>query len=217
MKKLVTILTIMIVLVGAVFADPEATLNITAMLTAQVPSFKMAITSDSSVTSAAAVYSDSANGPTTANSTLSTASVNSLIAESGTVTVNVSLSQVENARLTGTGASYILSVVASDLILQSNGANVASPTIFQKFTVVDSTPAITRASETLTTLVNSNPVQVATISAVDNELTVSYEGFVAASTNNPVQLGTFSASWNANESAAAGDYKATITLSISST
>ena len=216
MKKLVTILTMMIVLVCAVFADPEVSLNITAMLTAQVPSFRMAIASDTNVTSAAAVYSDSTIGASTANSTLSNTSLNSLIASSETVSVDIALSQVANARLTGTGVSYVLSVEATDLILQSNGADVANPTATEKFTVADTTPAITRASETLTTTVNSVPITVATITASDNALTIAYSGFVAASTANPRDLGSFTVSWNANESAVAGNYKAAITLFVSS-
>ena len=218
MRKLIAILAVVIVLVGTVFAaDPQATLNIPATLTAQNPSFKMAITSASTVTGAAEVFSDSEVGATSANSALTDASIQALLADSGTVSIDISLSQVANARLTGTGAAYTLRVEVTDLILQSNGSDVSdNPAAYQKFTVVDDTPAITRASETLTTLVNSNPVQVATLTASNNTLTVSYQGFVAASTNNPVPLGTFSATWNANKSASAGDYKATVKLFITS-
>ena len=221
MKKLIAILTIAIVLVGAVFAtDPDASITITANVASQTPSFKMSITSDTTITGAAVVYTDPtvvAGGSATATSALASGSVTTLLGASGSLSVAFSLQQVAPARLTGTGASYKLKVEATDLILQGTNGDVASPTTQQKFGVVDDTPDVTRASETLTTTVNSNAVTVANLSHSGNELTVVYNGFVDASTTAPKNLGTFSVSWNANQSAVPGDYKATIKLFVSAT
>lgn len=214
MKKLIAILTVMIVLVCSVFADIQTSLDLHIMLTAQVPSFRLSITSDTDVTSAA--YLDSSNSGTSPSSALSSGSLETLLSSSGQVTVSFSLSQITNARLTGSHASrYLISVEATDLILQVNGADVENPDSFQKFSVVNESPDIYIASENLITTSNSEDFTVAEISSSDNELTVEYLGFVAASSNNPRSLGTFSVSWNANEDAIPGEYKAAIKLLIS--
>ena len=213
MKKLIAILTVMIVLVCSVFADIQTSLDLHIMLTAQVPSFRLSITSDTDVTSAASLDSGSGTSPSSA---LSAGSLETLLSSSGQVTVSFSLSQITNARLTGSHAStYTLSIEATDLILQDNGADVEDPDDFQIFPVDNKNPDIYIASETLITTSNSEDFTVAAISSLDNELTVEYLGFVAASSNNPRSLGTFSVSWNANEDAIPGEYKAAIKLLIS--
>ena len=213
MKKLIAILTVMIVLVCSVCADIQTSLDLHIMLTAQVPSFRLSITSDTDVTSAASLDSGSGTSPSSA---LSAGSLETLLSSSGQVTVSFSLSQITNARLTGSHAStYTLSIEATDLILQDNGADVEDPDDFQIFPVDNKNPDIYIASETLITTSNSEDFTVARISSSDNELTVEYLGFVAASSNNPRSLGNFSVSWSANEDAIPGEYKAAIKLLIS--
>ena len=120
MKKLITILMVMIVLVCSVYADIQTSLDLYILLTAQVPSFRLSITSDTDVTSAASLDSGSGASPSSA---LSASSLETLLSSSGQVTVNFALSQITNARLTGSHAStYTLSVETTDLILQVNGA-----------------------------------------------------------------------------------------------
>lgn len=213
MKKLITIFTVLIVLVCSVCADIQTSLDLHILLTAQVPSFRLSITSDTDVTSAASLDSGSGASPSSA---LSASSLETLLSSSGQVTVNFALSQITNARLTGSHAStYTLSVETTDLILQVNGADVENPDSSQKFSVVNENPDIYIASETLITTSNSEDFTVARISSSDNELTVEYLGFVAASSNNPRSLGNFSVSWSANEDAIPGEYKAAIKLLIS--
>ena len=213
MKKLITIFTVLFVLVCSVCADIQTSLDLHILLTAQVPSFRLSITSDTDVTSAASLDSGSGASPSSA---LSASSLETLLSSSGQVTVNFALSQITNARLTGSHAStYTLSVETTDLILQVNGADVENPDSSQKFSVVNENPDIYIASETLITTSNSEDFTVARISSSDNELTVEYLGFVAASSNNPRSLGNFSVSWSANEDAIPGEYKAAIKLLIS--
>ena len=208
MKKIAAILTIMIILAGSIFADNlEKSFNVTIMLSAQVPSFKLGIASDSSVASAGAYYSDPANASSNASSSLSNESIANLLLPNETVEVSFSLRQVANSRLTGTDASYTLSVEAT----------VSNPTSYQMFAVDVEEPAISLVRDTLTTTVNNQPVIVANLSSYGNELTIEYDGFVAASINKPVALGTFSVIWHSNEDAVPGDYKASIKLTVSTT
>ncbi len=127
MKKLITILTIMIVLVGAVFAvDPSATragsagtaaIDVTAQVTATYPIYKLVVSGGagdaSSVVAPANQYAFNVV-PDPALTPAAITDVSGLIVADGSAVVTFHVNQISNSRCT---ASYRLSVAASDLVL----------------------------------------------------------------------------------------------------
>lgn len=228
MKKLITILAILVVLVGTVFAtDPapqsgSAVIDITATIEEVTPFFVLRLTKDDAVKSAA-TSEVKASSPTHGESGLSEASIEALSAGTA-VTVSFDIFQRTMARLSSNATlnhSYTFTITATDLILQVNSANVSSPANNQKFGVVQAHPAVNAletnaaAAQTITQTQGQTAITTATVTgsaAGTGTLGVVYDGMVPASTI----LGNFQVSWNGNIAAVPGDYKATVTMEVTS-
>ena len=262
MKKLITVLAILVVLVGAVFAansneakkaEGTAKININAKVPETIPQFSLAIGSaegDASAASAVVqkgqwvddetkpiyaiendptsqrigyekkyeavtVYS-AANG-NIASSELSEAAVKALTgngAAAGDITVSFAISQVGKANLKG---GYEISVTATDLDLVTfsdgtpRGTTALIPAT-QRF-VVDGKTAET--DTTMAPAVSSVAASVVDGRALSDgaKLTVTYDGSAQVA---EAEIGTFNVTWKSNTSAVAGDYQATVVMTVAS-
>lgn len=238
MKKLITILTIMIVLVGAVFAanTPEAqrangtaAIDITAKVPEAVPQFQLIITSSSDVVGEAnadinlGTVNQGQVTPGEAASdeaALSLASVKALTGNgvaAADVEVAFAINQITNANLK---AAYDITITATnmDIVKLSDGTEFTSASqgfdpAKHRFTV-DVTQNTTMGATPTITIgsagASSTPGLGIAVSA--NVLTATYDGKNQVAATK--QLGTFSVKWNKNINAVAGDYKATVTMVV---
>ncbi len=221
MKKLITILAIMIVLVGAVFAsdpgykptdqpastkssgDGDAIINVTATIGSEWPKFQLA------TKTGAAVVPSAVGG--NADAALSSANISALTeADSGSVTVTFGINQISDSRTTD---SYTLTVTATNLVLvQPLGGDViawntavATEDVTRRFVTTTPDPTISKKTVDNITMDDS----------VDGTLAVEYNGKkVKAGVSAPLDLATFDVSWTKNTNAQAGDYKSVITLHV---
>ena len=204
MKKLITILAILTVLVGAIFADPaNHTIKLTVTIAEDVPSYILKATAGATTASAAAGE--------TVETALTDANRTALLGASGTADVAFAVQQVTNSR---TLAGYTMTINASNLVLVSTTDGsidrtfdqaVANATANEKFTVVSAAPNITKGSET----------NIAYTGSGTSSLHVKYDGVqVVASAQSPVSIGTFTVQYNANASAKPGNYVASVKLTV---
>ena len=244
MKKLITILTIMIVLVGAVFAvtnnsndaqtaDGTAQIEITAKVTEQIPQFQLAIASAEADVSDATVSDDVEFG-SWSNATPSVLSAGTINAESSAltadavkaltgngvtaadVTVSFVINQIAKANLK---ANYKITVTAGNLNLVEYSDGTAVPTTnytlksTEYFEVDDDTPTVTASN---TVVVDSiNAITFTNTTGTDNVLHLQYTGNAQVDgSSTAVQLGSFNVKWKKNETAVAGDYKATVQIVV---
>ena len=206
MKKLITILAILTVLVGAIFASEDVhQIKLTVTIPETVPSYILKTTSGAADASATAGQ--------TSTAALSEANKTALLGASGTADVGFAIQQVSNSRtLTG----YTMTVNASNLVLVSTNDNpksiertfddaVENATANEKFTVVSAAPNLTKGSET----------NIAYTGDGTSSLHVQYNGvMVAATTQAPVSIGTFTVGYNANATAKPGNYVANVKLTV---
>ena len=204
MKKLITILAILTVLVGAIFASEDVhQIKLTVTIPETVPSYILKTTSGAADASATAGQ--------TSTAALSEANKTALLGASGTADVAFAIQQVSNSR---TLAGYTVTVDASNLVLLSTSDNsinrtfddaITQATVNEKFTVVSATPNLTKGSET----------NIAYTGNGTSSLHVKYNGvMVAATTQAPVAIGSFTVSYNANATAKPGNYVASVKLSV---
>lgn len=227
MKKLITILTIMIVLVGAVFAtDPTegtAAINITASITEQFPTFKLNTKAGEAAIGSAAENAVSTAAHEAGTTALTADSVQALSVNGTDVSVKFQITQTADARLNANSSKhvYTFGVSATSLILQINSADKENYGATERFMVVDATPAINAKdsanAEGTITVADDNTqdhaqanIETASIAGGDGTMTVTYAGFVPSGT----VLGNFEVGWHGNAAAAPGSYKATIRLSV---
>ena len=213
MKKLITILAILTVLVGALFASTDThQIKLTVTIDDTAPTFRLRTTSG--VTSNATALASE-----TSEATLTDANKAALVANSGTVSVGFEIQHIANSRSVN---RYSMSVAATNLILidttdspksvdrrntaWETAVTQASAIESERFTVVAAAPVLTKGSENH-------------ISYTGNESTtlgVKYDGAaITASAQSPVSIGTFTVAYNANADAKAGNYEAHVTLTIS--
>ena len=222
MKKLIAILTVMIVLVGSVFAvnqEGSAAINITATIDQELPTFQLNIKSDETATEGKPAVSVGDDAATTA---FTSASVNSL--KGGTdVEVHFEITQTHDARLGENSAKHIyhFSVAATNLVLQNaqGTGDAATQNDNTRFEVVDGTPDINSLSTNATTASDitvrkdtqhgETTITTATVEAG----TVTYKGGLVPTST---VLGNFIVGWHGNAGAAPGTYKATVTLTVTS-
>lgn len=227
MKKLIAILTIAIVLVGAVFATPStkaqeangnAYIDILATILEDAPRFELAVKSGATAVANANPANDGidavdASDTTIDYSELSAADAAKLADGTGTATVVFSINQIASAR---TNANYELTVTAGDLELieYSNGtAKSGALADNEVFSVKTKTLAVGSAGASIKGAVLTE-VEMASVSVSGLVLTVDYHGVVAAAANNKKELGTFTVEWEKNEDAVSGKYQAAITLNV---
>ncbi len=232
MKKLITILTIMIVLVGVAFAvDPEpvdastdtrdqtptsAAIEIEATIKALNPRFSLATDDATDLDQ----DKETDEGAAKTKATLKT-SVAAGLVDSTNAVITFNIKQTTLARTTWT---FNLSVEATNLIITKKydpnnqeadqqgyvAASQAEKGIYF-FQVADATPAIKSVNADI---VKDN-VTVADIDKNENEITVVYNGTV-----NPTDyttegvIGSFDVTWGHKNTNVAGIYSADVTLTI---
>ena len=219
MKKLIAILTIAIVLVGAVFAatsEGASAIRVTTHVNAIEPTFRLKageITSDL----AAAADQAAVNAITAAALAGNTSYVidtDALLTASQTVTFYVQ--QISRSKSTKT---YTFEATATDLVLykylDTNGDEVLVSE--EEHPATDAEKKFTVSSTTVNTFANGAlPAAKATYSGTASAKTVEYLGNAQpASVESPVNVVSFTCTWGANNDAVTGDYQATVTLTIS--
>ena len=207
MKKLMTILTILVIATVAIFADAtEHSIKITVTINNVEPTFVLNTTSGAEIKSTA-----SGSGVEAA---LDSSNVD-ILNGTAAATADVGFAIVQNS-LAKSVSLYRMSVSVSDLVLVStnvpNGLNrtfenaLANATSDERFTAAVAAPSITSGSAVAN-------LSYPTVSPSDGYFRVQYNGVVDGSTNN-ITVGTFTASYNANSAAKPGNYVSTVTLSI---
>ncbi len=203
MKKVITILAIMMILVGSVFADTvpagsgsngTASLDVTIAISAQYPTFqlKSGSATDNVASTHEANY-DPADVALTADSLLSDDQP-------------VSFDIVQLTRSSAT-AKYWLTVTATDMVLvkDASGATIStlSDASIQSFTVKSATPTVSAPETAITGIDNTG--------TSGNKLVAAYDGTTVAANTT---IGSFTATWKKNANAVSGSYKATVTLTV---
>ncbi len=196
MKKLITILAILTVLVGALFASTDThQIKLTVTIDNTEPSFVLKTKTGADAASAAA--------GATGTAALSAANKTALTTANGVATVTFDVVQTTYARSVST---YRMRVTAGNFVLTSNGTPVANPTTNEKFGVVAEHPSIGNGD-------NVANISYPTVEPADGYYRVKYNGVVDASTNN-VKVGSFSVSYNANVDAKPGSYVSNVSLTV---
>ena len=222
MKKLIAILTIAIVLAGAVFAtDPVKTdsngtsiVDITTKIGEQFPEYQLkaiSITADTGAVTRAIAVKDGQNG-------LVTIDTNDLL--SADVEVGFEINQIVNSR---TSVGYDISIKATNLVLNETvnetTAPKANPATDERFLVSLTTTFAT--TDTDADLLTITPIteKSGNFAGTDGGFNVQYlDGkFVnveAATDGSVKQIGTFTYKWAKNQTAKVGDYTATVTMVV---
>ena len=229
MKKLITILAIMIVLVGAVFATPSAKsqeangnayIDILATILEEAPRFELKVKSGATaVTTTGYGTNDTIDAVDPSDTTidyseLSAADAAALANGSSTATVKFSINQIQSAR---TNANYKLTLTVGDLNLieYSNGSTPTGALDENEVFTVKSTSLVVGSAGASIKGAVLTTVEMASVSASGLELTVDYHGVVAANaTDNKKELGELTVEWNHNADAVSGKYQAAITLNV---
>ena len=224
MKKAITILAVLIVLVGAVFADPDPVLDgasairVTTSVEAIEPIFILRteqLDSDEHVTDVEGVRTPvavaTAKSTALAGDDSHEITVNALIADNQTV--NFEVVQTNDTKAI---KKYQFTAAATDLELYQY-VNAAGVTVQEsqtphpgaaankKFTVQNSGVINTFADGELTANTQAKYAGTATAK------TVEYVGTVVDADTTVV---TFSCTWNKNADAVVGDYQGTVTLTV---
>ncbi len=226
MKKLITVLAILVVLVGAVFADDtntddakkaygEAQIVVKAKIPEAVPMFELktsdeqsdVITGGDSTITAATVANHTATIATraTSDATLIGNAITTLSnTENGSVSINFDIIQSTKANLK---AKYKVEITATELKLKTfldgktlEESNVTYNAGKHSFTV--ETPVVSA--------VTTSPVGT-TLAPSGNVLNVTYSG---ANQVTAQKLGQAAVKWNSNVDAVSGNYEATVLMAV---
>ena len=203
----------MIVLVGAVFADPvsqgTAQVEITASITEELPTFRLSVVDGTNYT--VGTRETSINGADPETKGAVTIAADALDDASKDVTVSFKIQQVADAL---TYKTFYFSVAATDLTLQTD-ANVNSTAL----------AALTAAQKTLSIQGGEsgvlNPtITMLTIANTDAPASgtgLKYKGIRVAKAANSeaLDVATFTCTWDGNAQAVPGTYKGTVTLTVS--
>ena len=219
MKKLIAILTIAIVLVGAVFAtdpingdtsDGTGKVVVTAVVSEQHPLFQIKTTSTTDTAGVSAIGKVSQSIATTDPADPSTGSVTlttDYLVNNDSATVSFSIGQINRSSST---AKYYLTVTAAPLKRVADPAGTAVSTYNAATEVFplaegDEAPEITRRTVTGITI---------GAGTTTNIMSLQYSGATITPTNNYLELGVFSVTWTKNANALAGTYTADVTLEV---
>lgn len=205
MKKLVAILVILVVCVGAITAIDNAAVKVSVSVPEYVPTFRLA-TSDSVNIETAVFDVVEENGSSVPAETTASATANALLAAGSDLTIKFGVIQLNNSiGYLKTTNTYTFEVTASDLVLTGYTSDTAaSNQKFLKkgtisFSSTDNTPSETYADVTAA-----------------STFAVKYNGakYTPAAVS---EIATFSVTWAGNDSAVSGTYIANIILSLSTT
>ena len=219
MKKLIAIMTIAIVLVGAVFADEAAAnangsaqITIQTCINEQFPAYKLKATgvTTGSLSGENGAGSESAVAASNPTKGLVTVTTDYLLDHDATV--NFSIIQTKKSI---TIHVYNIGVTASDLVMtkKSDGSNYTPATANtydeeHKFVCSTPNPAINTGNIAHAVVSGTN---AGTATQGGAGAIVTYDGQKVAA---DVTIATFSCSWTQQEKAAAGTYEATVTLTV---
>ncbi len=200
MKKLITILTIMIVLIGAAFATDDAKINLTVTLAEKVPTFKLATFNNTNVLGEEVSDAIEANGKNTPAAATFETAVSETLADGGVATVNFAIVQVKpnNINKIKTTHTYSFTATATALQHASESDNFA-----------------VKAISSITAIENAIDAEYATITD-GNPLSIQYTGktYNAAA---EVSFAKFSVSWQGDATARPGAYTGSVTLTMTTT
>lgn len=215
MKKVLTVLAIMIIALGCVFAetpakgdaDGTAQINVKVVIGNEFPRFQLATKTGAEVQTRAV----GATGEVPVALMTDTERRN-LSTEGGKATVVFAINQTADAHCLD---KYKLSVAASDLVLVKS---LDGTTVATERTIEAGIADTEVGSETNYRFTVASTTHAATsVTHIDNEGTdankiyVQYDGVVVKET---VEVGTVTVKWNANLDAIAGDYKAKVVLTV---
>ena len=193
MKKAIAILTVMIVLVGAVFATTNEQLIINATVCAVPPTFHIQGKLHSG--------SDWVDGATSGDSNVVDTGVN--IAANNAV-VDVRILQNNKSKYHSTAT---LTIKATELVNTTTGFTS------YKTALPVASGLITEAATVASNISVAVPTTPATPSATSNvQYVLTYNGHNVNGSNTPVEVASFTFTWTAVEDLPLGDYQATITL-----
>ena len=226
MKKLIAILTIAIVLVGAVFADPapvngsdsngSAAIDVKCVIGEQHPTFQLlakTITTQATGDNGDVLFSDvAAENPTKGQVTLTT---NYLLDASANIVFAVM--QTNKSRST---ANYTLGISATDLKLDNYAAVGTENLDTDEFFAVTLSEVAAASSygASSTNGLKITPASVSTANGTSSSsYAADYDGKVIDGSTTDVEIATFKATWAQKANAVAGSYSATVTLTITAT
>ncbi len=204
MKKFITIMAIMIVLVGTIFAANDASLTITLTISEVLPKFKLATSDETYIASAVSDLVETSGSTGGDNSgaakATATAAAGKRLADGNSLTVRFGILQVNNAQgYIKTTKAYTFTASASDLVNTSNDS--------YKFEASDSI-----------TFTSTGYIDAAYGSVEGgSSLAVTYTGASYTPASTEAEIGTFDVTWNANTAAINGEYSATVTLIMTTT
>lgn len=203
MKKLIAILAIMIVLVGAVFSANNDELVVKATVEKIAPVFKIYGSTSNPV--ASTIYGTNPLDETTSTVT------SSADPSSENVVVYVRLAQYGKAKYKNTALS--VTVTPTPLYLDGVKTETDSTKVSALPTVVSSN---TNAQQTIkgTTSTTSDAISnlVPSIAASVATYTLNYTGIAVGTENADTNIDTLTMTWAAKDALIPGDYKAYITL-----
>ena len=214
MKKLISILAIMVVLVGSVFADVNgqtsngtAVIDIKATIAESHPTFQLkakTITTQATGENGDILISTVANdSPTHGKVTIAT---DHLLTANAVIVF--AIEQNNSSRST---ANYTLGVAATNLTLD-NYATVGASTLEADEYFEVALSGLTAADGYGSTSTNGVKITPAT-----GSFAADYDGKVVDGSTTAVELATFTATWTKKPNAVAGNYSATVTLTITAT
>ncbi len=200
MKKLISILAIMIVLVGAVFATDSAQLTLNVSVPERVPTFKLLAKVNTGETAVLTAAGEAAvANPAGTASVSTTEAISEQLAEGTAATVTFGVVQVPaaNGKKIKTTNSYTFTVAATNLINSTDNNYYFERGTISNFSV-DTAIANTDA------VVNvSTPGQV----------TITYSG-KSYDPGADISFAKFTIVYNGNASAIPGTYTGTVTLTM---
>lgn len=199
MKKLIAILTIMIVLVGAVFAATGDKLLVTSTVDKHIPGYKIYGSEDT------AYDIEGVQEPAAANTIASSKDISI-----DSITVNCKVVQYSvSGTYTSTKCKY------------KGTATIAVEASALSFTDTDNAVYSTPATATVATSgATTVPTTVTGTTAVDgtktNKVNISYV-YAGSTVQDSAVYSVFSFTWAADDTLVPGDYSATITMTYSTT
>ena len=215
MKKFLACLLVFVFVVAGIFADPvaandKAQLKINAEVKIQYPVYSLQATAfgtyGTGTNAALGTADEMVHGALTP---VSDVRIGDDVLTEHDATVTFTINQTTLSRIKGT---YTLSVEATDLVITqivgtdgNKSAASADEKTANKFTV-SAAPTLSAETVAHTTMNTSTAGQIA----------VTYDGKKVGSNSSVTPLATFDYTWTHNEDAAAGDYEATVTLTITS-
>jgi len=212
MKKLITILTIMIVLVSAAFATDSAQITVNATVSERVPSFKLNTTGNTAVLESEATAVVIPNGE-------GSVSIKSAVADAladGTdqiVTFGVVFVPRQDGKKIKTTNTYTFTVTAGDLEHEdADTLGTGDVDANEKFTA-------TKGDFTKVLDNQSKPVIPTDYASITDgaSLTLTFNGKSYDPGNAEFVFATFPVTYTGNEAALSGSYSGTVTIELATT